>query len=399
MHKNVLNTLCGARDMSDKLNAALSPASFATMASLYRADDGGYYSAQRDEQEKSSKKNRDSTMGPEGDSITVYGWMHKQGTRVFKGDSDSNVNGTNEYSSLNDVSSLMKLGPGSKSWRRRFFCMEGHMVYYFHEPVDARKYFNSRKPELCIGSVNLRSAFKLEQSSRLDLPAKGIEIHTKRRKWLLCPESDAEFNMWFDALEEAIMVEGRGNIVMRQLPNVRTYIMKGRSSYRFCYILFLITSVIELVGIILWFPLGIEPCDLTMRQATCDYIMKRNVKPPACGPLPFNGLWTPPSWYTWQAGIDGVMCFREPTVAHWASYFLFYAAEFISIGLGMLYYLGMWKPVRRGAQYLCDFNPPFPREKVCMMWSVRVSVYVGLFLERKKISTNLVPCILVFCVQ
>ncbi|OQR97654.1 cellulose synthase 4 [Achlya hypogyna] len=273
-------------------------------------------------------------------SIKVFGWMHKQGTRAFK-------------------------GPVAKSWRRRFFCLEGNKIYYFHEPVDARKYFNSRKSELCIGTVDLRGAFKLEQSGRLDLPSKGIEIHTKRRVWLLCPETDAEFNMWFDALEEIIITEGSGNVVKRQLPNVREYVMKGRTSYRFFYFLFLITAIVELAGIVLWFPLGIEPCDLLRRNDTCTSISTRYSpdNQPVCGPNPFNGYWNPPAWYRSQAGMDGVQCFRQPVLAHWVSYFMFYFAEFISIILGALYYLGMWKPVRRGAQYLKDFNPPFPSDK------------------------------------
>ncbi|CAK4094892.1 unnamed protein product [Aphanomyces euteiches] len=284
-----------------------------------------------------------SATGPtdtDENTITVFGWMHKQGTRIIR-------------------------GPGAKSWRRRFFCLEGQKIYYFHEPVDARKYFNSRNPELVIGSIDLRTAFKLEQSDRLDLPAKGIVIHTKIRKWLVCPETDAEFNMWFDALETTIMTNDAGNVVKRDLPNVREYVMKGRTSYRVFYFLFIITAMVELAGIVLWFPLGIEPCDLKLRKSNCSEIFKKYIpeEQPRCGPKPFNGYWNPPEMYKKQAGMTGVQCFREPVLAHWVSYFCFYFAEFISILLGCLYYLGMWKPVRRGAHYLRDFNPPFPSDQ------------------------------------
>ncbi|RHY29464.1 hypothetical protein DYB32_005116 [Aphanomyces invadans] len=159
-------------------------------------------------------------------TIRVFGWMHKQGTRVIRGTATSRLPQISRWN-------CTLLGPGAKSWRRRFFCLEGQKIYYFHEPVDARKYFNSRNPELCIGSIDLRTAFKLEQSDRLDLPSKGLVIHTKIRKWLVCPETDAEFNMWFDALEETIMTNDAGNVVKRHLPNVREYVMKGRTRYAF----------------------------------------------------------------------------------------------------------------------------------------------------------------------
>ncbi|TYZ59982.1 hypothetical protein PybrP1_002157 [[Pythium] brassicae (nom. inval.)] len=270
--------------------------------------------------------------------ISVHGWMHKQGTRKFK-------------------------GPVAKSWRKRYFALEGNKIYYFHDFVDCRKYFNSRAAELVVGAIDLRDAFKLEQSERLDLPARGIAIHTRHRVWLVCPETDSDFTMWFDALEFTIMSSGNGNVVKRELPNVRVYTMKGRSSYRFWYVVFVLTALVELAGIVLWFPLGIEPCDMKYKKMACDIIQQTRAEPLECGPKPFNGMWDPPHWYKWSAGIDEVLCFREPEIAHWVSYFLFYLAEFISIALGFLYYLGMWKPVRRGAQYLRDFKPHFPPSK------------------------------------
>ncbi|TMW66900.1 hypothetical protein Poli38472_012016 [Pythium oligandrum] len=270
--------------------------------------------------------------------ITVHGWMHKQGARKFK-------------------------GPVAKSWRKRYFALENNKIYYFHDFVDCRKFFNSRNGELVVGAIDLRDAFKLEQSERLDLPARGIAIHTRHRVWLLCPETEPDFEMWFDALEFTIMNSGSGNVVKRELPNVRSYEMKGRSSYRFWYIIFVITSLIELAGIVLWFPLGIEPCEMRLKFETCDTIQLTRAEKIQCGPEPFNGAWSPPDWYKWSAGIKEVQCFREPVIAHWVSYFMFYFAEFISIFLGFLYYLGMWKPVRRGAQYLRDFKPHFAPSK------------------------------------
>jgi len=271
--------------------------------------------------------------------ITVHGWMHKQGSRKFK-------------------------GPVAKSWRKRYFALEANKIYYFHDFVDCRKYFNSRNAELVVGAIDLRDAFKLEQSERLDLPARGIAIHTRHRVWLVCPETDSDFSMWFDALEFTIMSAGSGNVVKRDLPNVRVYEMKGRGSYRFFYVIFVITALIELAGIVLWFPLGVAPCDVKYRTETCEVIQQTYSDTLQCGSKPFNGMWNPPDWYKWSAGIKEVQCFFEPTIPHWVSYFLFYLAEFISISLGFLYYLGMWKPVRRGARYLRDFEPHFPPEKV-----------------------------------
>uniref|UniRef100_A0AAV1V559 PH domain-containing protein n=1 Tax=Peronospora matthiolae TaxID=2874970 RepID=A0AAV1V559_9STRA len=270
--------------------------------------------------------------------ISVHGWMHKQGSRKFK-------------------------GPVAKSWRKRYFALEGAKMYYFHNDVDCRKYFNSRNGDLVVGAVDLRDAFKLEQSERLDLPARGIVIHTRHRAWLVCPETDQDFRMWFDALEFTVMSAGSGNVVKRDLPNVRVYEMKGRFSYRFWYVIFVITALVELAAIVLWFPLGIEPCDLKFKGDTCEEIQLLYADPLQCGDKPFNGMWNPPEWYHWSAGIKSVQCFKEPYITDWVSYFVFYLAEFISITLGSLYYLGMWKPVRRGARYLRDFEPHFPPEK------------------------------------
>ena len=82
-----------------------------------------------------------------------------------------------------------------------------------------------------------------------------------------------------------------------------------------------------------------------------------------CRTEPFNGVYTPPEWYLWFAGVDTVQCFTNAPTGQWISYLLFFFAELISIALGFLYYLGLWRPVRRGAQYLRDFNPPFPQEE------------------------------------
>lgn len=304
-------------------------------AAIHQQNDGG-------ESEVSAEKAiSELTKADEAEAlgrITVHGWMHKQGTRKFK-------------------------GPVAKSWRKRYFAVENSTIYYFHDFVDCRKYFNSRNGELVIGAIELRDAFKLEQSERLDLPARGIEIHTRHRVWLVCPETETDFAMWFDALELTIMTAGSGNVVKRELPNVRMYEMKGRMSYRFWYIMFVITALVELAAIMLWFPIGIEPCDMKLKFSSCEEIQQERAKTIQCGLKPFNGMWNPPSWYAQSAGIKDVLCFREPSISHWVSYFMFYFAEFISIFLGFMYYLGMWKPVRRGAQYLKDFKPHFPPSK------------------------------------
>ena len=270
--------------------------------------------------------------------ISVHGWAHKQGKRIFK-------------------------GPVHKSWKRRYFALEGSKFYYFLEPLDCRKYFTSRNPELVVGVLDLKDAYKLEPSQRMDLPFKGIEIHTKQRLWVLCPESESDYNVFFDALENLIITEGSGNVLIRDLPNVRVYKMKGQATYRFFYVLFVITAIIELAALGLWFPVGIQPCDLDLRSDTCADIQATKLKTIKCESGPFNGVYTPPDWYMWFAGVDSVQCFKPAPTGQWISYLLFYLAEFISVALAFLYYLGMWKPVRRGAQYLQDFKPSFPKEE------------------------------------
>lgn len=271
-------------------------------------------------------------------TITVHGWMHKQGTRVIR-------------------------GPVAKSWRKRYFALEGNKIYYFHDFVDCRKYFSSRKGDLVVGVIDLRDAFKLEQSERLDLPSRGINIHTRHRVWLLCPETESDFEMWFDALELTIMTNGSGNVVKRELPNVREYEMKGRFTYRLWYVLFVITALVELAALALWFPIGVQPCDLSYKYDTCSTIQDAKATSIDCQDSPFNGYWTPPFWYQWFAGVSDVKCFYSAPTGQWISYLLFYLAEIISTFLAFFYYLGMWKPVRRGAQYLRDFKPAFPAEK------------------------------------
>lgn len=122
----------------------------------------------------------------------------------------------------------------------------------------------------------------------------------------------------------------------------RVYEMKGRFSYRFWYVIFVITALIELAGIVVWFPLGIiEPCDVKYKTDACDEIQLLYADKLQCGAKPFNGIWEPPQWYDWLACIEKVRCFKESHIDDWVSYFLFYLSEAISISLGFLYYLGM----------------------------------------------------------
>lgn len=74
-------------------------------------------------------------------SIAVHGWAQKQGKRIIK-------------------------GPVHKSWRRRYFALEGSKFYYFHEYIDCKKYFNSRDPDLVVGVLDLKDAFQLGNKNK-----------------------------------------------------------------------------------------------------------------------------------------------------------------------------------------------------------------------------------------
>lgn len=283
--------------------------------------------------------------------ISVHGYMHKQGKRTIK-------------------------GPIHKSWKRRYFALEKAKIYYFHSHLECRQYFTTRNADLVVGAVELKDALQLRPCARLDLPHKGFEIHTKRRVWVLCPETDEEYRMWFQGVEYAIVSTGAGNVIERKLPNVRRYQMKGIATYRILYFLFLLTGLLELFGLFFWFVLGVEPCDVGRRDVDCDVILSTSMDDLSCSAKPFNGIWTPPRWYLEIAGVEDVKCFHEAPIPQWASYFSLLFAEILSFFLSALYYLGMWKPVRRGAHYFDEFEPKIPDD----MWP-KVDVLICHYSE------------------
>lgn len=283
--------------------------------------------------------------------ISVHGYMHKQGKRTIK-------------------------GPIHKSWKRRYFALESAKIYYFHSHLDCRQYFTTRNADLVVGAIELKDALQLRPCARLDLPHKGFEITTKRRIWVLCPETDEEYRMWFQGVEHAIVKNGAGNIIERKLPNVRKYYMKGILTYRILYFFFLITGLLELFGLLFWFTLGVEPCDIARQDVECDIIISTSMDDLSCGTKPFNGVWNPPQWYMNLAGVNNVVCFHEPSIAHWVSFFALLLAEILGFFLGSLYYLGMWKPVRRGAHYFDEFEPKVPDAK----WP-KVDVFICHYSE------------------
>ncbi|ETW06846.1 hypothetical protein H310_02982 [Aphanomyces invadans] len=283
--------------------------------------------------------------------ISVHGYMHKQGKRSIK-------------------------GPIHKSWKKRYFALENAKIYYFQNDADCRRYFSTRNVDLVVGAVELKEALQLRPSGRLDLPTKGFEIHTKRRVWVLCPETDDEYKMWFEGVEEAIVSCGAGNVIERHLPNVRKYVMKGLPTYRFLYILFLVAGLVELAGLVLWFVVGVQPCDQARPTIECPTILSQTMDLLKCGDKPFNGVFTPPKFWLKFAGVEDVKCWAEPPIGQWISYFCLLLAELISFILGAIYYLGMWKPVRRGAHYLDEFEPKLPDEQ----WP-KVDVFICHYSE------------------
>ncbi|RLN85200.1 hypothetical protein BBJ28_00017752 [Nothophytophthora sp. Chile5] len=269
--------------------------------------------------------------------ITVHGYMHKQGKRTLK-------------------------GPMHKSWKRRYFALEKAKIFYFHSHLECRQYFTTRNTDLVVGAIELKDALQLRPCARLDLPHKGFEVMTKRRVWVLCPETDDEYRLWFQGVESAIVSCGSGNIIERKLPNVRKYYMKGIATYRVLYFLFLLFSLIEIFGLIFWFVVGIAPCDAGNRALSCSDVYDNTPDELTCRSEPLSGWFTPPDWYMELAGVDDVVCFHDPPIAQWVSFFALLVGELLSIFLGMFYYLGMWKPVRRGAHYFDEFEPKVPDE-------------------------------------
>ncbi|KAF1335882.1 Cellulose synthase 1, partial [Globisporangium splendens] len=283
--------------------------------------------------------------------ISVHGYLHKQGKRTIK-------------------------GPMHKSWKRRYFALEKAKIFYFHSHLECRQYFTTRNPDLVVGAIELKEALQLRPCARLDLPHKGFEITTKRRIWVLCPETDDEYRLWFEGVEEAIVACGAGNIIERKLPNVRKYYMKGITTYRTLYLLFIITGIAELLGLVFWFVVGLQPCDSSNRDLDCESVYNATPNELTCRGTPFSGWFTPPSWYMSFAGVDDVVCFHDPPIAQWVSYFAMIFAELLTFFLGIFYYLGMWKPVRRGAHYFDEFEPRVPDE----LWP-KVDVFLCHYSE------------------
>lgn len=278
------------------------------------------------------------TTSNKGLLITVHGYMHKQGKRIIK-------------------------GPIHKSWKRRYFALENSKIYYFQSHLECRQYFTTRNVDLVVGAIDLKDALQLRPSARLDLPHKGFELITKRRVWGLCPETDEEYQMWFEAIENTIVAQGAGNVIERELPNIRKYPMKGIATYRLLYFFFILAGLFEIFGLLFWFVVGVQPCDISRPTVDCEVILGTTLDDLTCGPEPFNGIFTAPDFWLKLADVDDVVCFHQPPIGQWISYFSLLLAEVLSFSLAALYYLGMWKPVRRGARYLDDFEPKLPEEQ------------------------------------
>lgn len=287
---------------------------------------------------KREELNKNNSLSSNGSLISVHGYLHKQGKRVIK-------------------------GPLHKSWKRRYFALEKAKIYYFQSHLDCRQYFSTRNLDLVVGAVELRSALGLRPSARLDLPHKGFEIVTKRRIWVLCPESEDEYDMWFEAIEKTIISEGNDNVVERKLPNVRKYLMKGNTTYHILYYLFIIAGLVEIFGLIFWFIIGVQPCDPSRPDVGCKLIVGTSLDELSCQEKPFNGWFEVPKFWLELADVEDVQCFHTSSTPQWLAYFALLFAEILSFTLAALYYLAMWKPVRRGAQYLDEFSPKFPKEE------------------------------------
>lgn len=296
-------------------------------------------------------------------------------------------------------------------WRRRFFVLytpkppydkKNSLLMYFDDEVSAQKYFSNTTiagvltntsttaapktqntgskgkqhknvEDLLLGSIDLAALTYFQESYRLDLNHRAMELKTPHRTWVLQVEGFEEFYDWFNGVWKAL-VKCNNTSVKMNLPNVWHYRMPGKFTYRATFCVFVLAGLWWIYNLLIAGSPDLQPCvedTLFLRKAyTCAEIDAYGAAvgyaydTSKCTTKDMDEWW----WYgTWNpftpTGDNRWRCFvniegdfpSKPPM-----YWLFVVAELLNLVFATAFYLGLWRPTRRGARFLDTLNPPFP---------------------------------------
>eukprot|EP00620_Florenciella_sp_RCC1587_P016454 CAMPEP_0182577108 /NCGR_PEP_ID=MMETSP1324-20130603/36238_1 /TAXON_ID=236786 /ORGANISM="Florenciella sp., Strain RCC1587" /LENGTH=768 /DNA_ID=CAMNT_0024792879 /DNA_START=4 /DNA_END=2310 /DNA_ORIENTATION=- len=321
--------------------------------------------------------------------IKIHGWMYKESKKDFR---------------------LM----AAANWRKRYFVLytpkepydkKNSMLMYFDDEIACQKYFKNTNmgyfmsaggdeattevkkktgtkskqkqgvDDLLLGHIDLAALTYFQESYRLDLNHRAMELKTQRRTWVLQVDGVADFYNWFNAIWRALVTCNNRSVKMN-LPNVWNYRMPGKLSYRITFILFVCSGFWWIYNLLVAGSPDLQPCvedTLFLRKAyTCQEInaygasigYKYDIK--KCITKRISDFWWAGTWNPFiPQGEEQWKCFVNVD-RYWPSkppmYWLFVIAECLNLIFASMFYLGLWRPTRRGARFLDSLNPPFPEK-------------------------------------
>lgn len=298
-------------------------------------------------------------------------------------------------------------------WRNRYFALfvpkppydkRASLLMYFEDEISCQKYLKNvplagifitnnntsqnlggpstgkKKPnshnDLKLGEINVASLTTFQESYRLDLDHRAMELKTEHRMWILQGKNADEFKEWFHQIWKAL-VKCNNQVVKMTRPNVWLYRMPGKTAYRLCFILYFIAGVWWLYNLLVAGSPLLQPCvedTLFMEnEMTCIDIeiyglqVGYSYDTKKCHQMDLEDFW----WYgTWNpfvnaAGKGQWKCYLNVEKFYPSRppmYWLFVVAEILNLIFATMFYLGLWRPTRRGTRFLDNLNPPFPEK-------------------------------------
>jgi hypothetical protein len=111
-------------------------------------------------------------------------------------------------STINKEGYLMKQGGSNlKTWKRRYFVLHGHSLYYFNDETDVK-----RQHVQTLGCIPLDSFYCIAQCDETGSPLEHVgmrrdyifKIETVERTWYLSADSEHDFIEWMSALQNVL---------------------------------------------------------------------------------------------------------------------------------------------------------------------------------------------------
>ena len=222
--------------------------------------------------------------------------------------------------------------------------------------------------DLILGVIDLASLTYFQESYRLDLTYRAMELKTPRRSWVLQVKGSKDFYLWFHEIWKALILCNNRSVKMN-LPNVWNYRMPGVLSYRVCFVLFVLSGLWWLYQLLICGYPGIQPCvekqRFLNREYTCADIDDYGVKigytfqTNKCIEVDKEDWWWYGAWNPYYQNYHCRLNVEKYYPAKPPIYWFFVIAEMLNVAFASMFYLGLWRQTRRGTRFLDELNPPF----------------------------------------